>query len=64
MIDFIVQHQSWVAVAVCCIFSAAVSSLPDPAPGVSPGYLWVYRFSHTLAGNLTTAIKEVEENSV
>jgi hypothetical protein len=55
MIDFIIQHQSMVAVAVCWIFSAAVSSLPDPAPGGKPGYLWLYRFSHTIAGNLTTA---------
>jgi len=61
MIDFIVQHQSWVAVAVCWIFSAAISSLPDPVPGGNPGYLWLYRFSHTIAGNLTTAIKAVEE---
>jgi hypothetical protein len=44
-----------VAVAVSWIFSAAVSSLPDPASGGNPGYLWLYRFSHTIAGNLTTA---------
>ncbi len=38
------------------IYSAAVSALPDPVPhGDGPAYLWLYRFSHTIAGNLTTA---------
>jgi hypothetical protein len=55
MIEFILQHQSLAALVAYWIFSAAVSALPDPGPGGSPGYLWLYRFSHTIAGNLTTA---------
>ena len=55
MIEFLIQHQFGTAVVLYWIFSAAVSSLPDPAPGGGPGYLWLYRFSHTIAGNLTTA---------
>src|SRR4029077_5458953 len=31
------------------------ASRPEPGDGASPGYLWLYRFVHTIAGNLTTA---------
>jgi hypothetical protein len=55
MIQFILQHQFWAAVAVYWIFSAAVSSMPEPAGG-GAGYLWLYRFLHTMAGNITTVI--------
>ena len=55
MIQFILQHQFWAAVAIYWIFSAAVSSMPEPAEG-SAGYLWMYRFLHTIAGNITTAL--------
>ena len=57
MFEFILQHQSLAALALYWIFSGAVSALPDPGSGGSPssaGYLWLYRFSHTIAGNLTT----------
>ena len=56
MITFIAQHQFWTAVAGYWILSAAVSSLPDPAANSSPAYLWLYRFLHTIAGNITTAL--------
>jgi hypothetical protein len=56
MITFIAQHQFWAAVAGYWILSAAVSSLPDPAASSSPAYLWLYRFLHTIAGNITTAL--------
>src|SRR5262249_11390054 len=36
------------------IYSAAVSSMPDPTANANPGYTWLYRFLHTIAGNLTT----------
>jgi len=55
MIQFLTQHQFWAAVALYWIYSAAVSSMPGPAPNGNPGYLWLYRFLHTLAGNLSTA---------
>jgi hypothetical protein len=55
MIEFLTQHQFWAAVALYWIYSAAVSSMPAPGPNGSPGYVWLYRFLHTLAGNLTTA---------
>src|SRR5579884_1893341 len=54
MLEFVLQHQSLAAMVLYWIFSGAVSALPDPGPGGSPGYLWLYRFSHTIAGNLTT----------
>jgi hypothetical protein len=36
------------------VFSAAVSAMPEP--GGTPGYLWLYRFMHTVAGNITTVL--------
>src|SRR5689334_15954930 len=54
MIDFLLQHQFWVAVGIYWIFSAAVSAMPEPAPAGSPKYLWLYRFLHTTAGNIST----------
>src|SRR5207244_9171791 len=54
MFEFVIQHQFWAAVAIYWIFSAAVSSMPDPVSGRSAGYLWLFRFCHTTAGNITT----------
>src|SRR5579883_2668972 len=54
MIPFILQHQLGLAVAAYWIFSAAVSSLTDPSSNGNPTYLWLYRFCHTTAGNITT----------
>jgi len=53
--NFLVQHPFWTAVALYWIFSAAVSSLPDPGTNAGPGYFWIFRFLHTVAGNITTA---------
>jgi hypothetical protein len=58
MINFLLQHQFWVAVGLYWIFSAAISAMPEPKADGSPGYLWLYRFLHTTAGNLTTAFSE------
>src|SRR5207249_11267039 len=55
MFELLTEHQFWTAVAIYWIFSAAVSSMPDPAGNGSSGYLWLYRFLHTIAGNITTA---------
>ena len=55
MLEFIAHHPFWIAVALYWTLSAAVSALPEPAGNGSPVYLWLYRFSHTIAGNLTTA---------
>jgi hypothetical protein len=55
MLEFVTQHQFWAAVVVYWIFSAAVSSMPEPASGGNAGYLWLFRFLHTTAGNITTA---------
>jgi len=55
MFEFVSEHQFWAAVAIYWIFSAAVSSMPDPRTVGSAGYLWLYRFLHSIAGNVTTA---------
>jgi len=56
MFEFLTQHQSLAALIGYWIFSAAVSSMPDPASSDKPGYLWLYRFCHTTAGNLSTVV--------
>jgi hypothetical protein len=56
MIEFLIQHQFWAAVVLYWVFSAAVSAMPEPGTNARPGYLWLYRFVHTIAGNLTTAL--------
>src|SRR5437762_10587828 len=55
MFEFVSEHQFWAAVAIYWIFSAAASSMPDPRTVGSSGYLWLYRFLHSIAGNVTTA---------
>ena len=55
MFQFLTQHQFLCVVVLYWIYSAAVSSMPDPTANTNPGYTWLYRFLHTLAGNLTTA---------
>src|SRR3989442_14476772 len=55
MSQFLTQHEFWSIVVLYWIYSAAVSSMPDPAANRNPGYAWLYRFLHTIAGNLTTA---------
>ena len=55
MFQFVMQHQFWTAVVLYWIYSAAVSSMPDPGTNTNPGYAWLFRFLHTIAGNLTTA---------
>jgi hypothetical protein len=55
MFEFVTQHQFWIAVVAYWVFSAAVSALPGPAPNSGPRYLWLFRFVHTVAGNISTA---------
>src|SRR5215467_9861036 len=55
MFQLVIQHQFWFAVVLSWIFSAAVSAMPDPAANSNPAYPWLYRFLHTIAGNLNTA---------
>ncbi|HEY2380815.1 MAG TPA: hypothetical protein VGK48_06480 [Terriglobia bacterium] len=55
MMNFLLQHQFWVAVVLYWVFSAAISAMPVPEANGSLGYTWLYRFLHTTAGNLTTA---------
>ena len=55
MFELVTHHQFWTAVAGYWIFSAAIGSMPEPASNNGAGYLWIYRFLHTLAGNIATA---------
>src|SRR5262245_58414791 len=56
MYDFLTQHQPWAALIAYWIFSAAISSMPDPTSNDKPGYLWLYRFCHTTAGNISNVV--------
>jgi hypothetical protein len=56
MLAFLFQHQFWVAVVLYWIFSAAVSSMPEPAAGGTPIYTWLFRFLYTVAGNISIAL--------
>ena len=58
MFEIVSEHQFWTAVVISWMFSAAVSSMPEPAPNGSAAYLWFYRFLHSIAGNITTAFTE------
>ena len=55
MFEIVSEHQFWTVVVIYWMFSAAVSSMPQPAPNGSPAYLWFFRFLHSIAGNITTA---------
>lgn len=54
MIHFIAQHEFWSGIIAYWVFSAAVSAMPTPN-GSSQGYEWLFKFLHTIAGNLTNA---------
>jgi len=43
MFEFVIQHQFWTAVVIYWIFSAAVSSTPNPAANGNAAYLWLCR---------------------
>ena len=55
MFEILSEHQFWTSVVIYWMFSAAVSSMPEPGPNGSPAYLWFFRFLHSIAGNITTA---------
>ena len=44
MFEFVIEHQFWTAVVIYWIFSAAVSSMPEPGANSDPGYLWPLPF--------------------
>lgn len=56
MLAVLTQHSTIIGLALYWVFSAAVSAMPDPMPSGNPGYLWLYRFAHTIAGDLSTVI--------
>ena len=43
--------------AIYWIFSAAVSSMPETTAASSPGYVWLYRFLHGVAGDVMGAVQ-------
>lgn len=53
---FVLAHWTYFLLGGYWVFSAAVSAMPDPMPNGGQGYLWAFRFLHTIAGNLSTVI--------
>ena len=55
MLNIIHDPNFWFLVGAYWIFIAAVGALPPPTPSSGPGYQFLYKFLHTIAGNITTA---------
>ncbi len=41
------------------VFNCLVQSMPDPDPGSTTFYVWLFKFLHTLAGNTNVVRKKV-----
>ena len=55
MLNLIEDPHFWLLVGAYWIFIAAVGALAPPTPASGPGYQFLFKFLHTLAGNITTA---------
>ena len=55
MIAFIQSHGAD-ALILFYVFSAFVSSMPDPPPTASVAYVWLYGALHALSGDLSQYI--------
>ena len=53
--DFILSYPTTSTLVGYYIASAAIGSLPAPTPASGVFYQWFFKFSNTLAGNLTRA---------
>lgn len=45
----------WLAIALYWVFSAMVGALPTPDTTSGKGYVFLFRFLHSLSGNLNRA---------
>jgi len=57
LMTFLSNSVLWKAVVAYWLFNAAVTALPQPNGGKV--YQFVYRFLHTLAGNLDRAAQKL-----
>jgi hypothetical protein len=46
--------------AVFWVFSAAISSMPDPVATSGGFYRWLYAFTHTLSGDLSAYLQKTQ----
>ncbi len=53
--NLITQHPMG-ALAAFYVFSAAVSSMPEPVATSGRFYVWLYHFTHVLSGDLSQYI--------
>lgn len=56
--QFLANPLLWKIVAAYWVFNSLVTALPEPGQGKL--YQFVYRFLHTLAGNLDRAAKKFD----
>jgi len=54
---FLSNAVLWKAIVAYWLFNAAVTALPQPNGGKA--YQFIYRFMHTLAGNLDRAAQKL-----
>lgn len=58
MVNLITDPHFWLLVGLYWIFNAAVGALEPPTEPPTPAnarYRFIYKFLHTMAGNMTTA---------
>lgn len=55
MVEFLSQPIVLKIIVSYWVFSAAVGAMPTPLVTSSPWYIFLFRFLHTLAGNLNRA---------
>lgn len=63
MMGLIHYHPAFVTLIIYYILSAAISSLPSPTATSTKFYFWFFRFSNTLAANLSRAYSTAVESS-
>lgn len=60
---FLVAHQTISILVAYYVLSAAIGSLPAPQANSGMFYVWFFKFSNTLGGNLTRAFASKIESS-
>ena len=55
-----VSVNGWIVLLAQYFFSAAVQSLPEPNGWSGKFYVWLFRFSHLIAGNMKVVTKPLK----
>jgi hypothetical protein len=55
LMDLLANPLVWKVLLFYWIFSAAVGSMPTPSTNTNGFYIFLFRFAHSLSGNLNRA---------